>query len=227
VRGAGFLSGLLAALTPQPWRDRLAAERGIDVPRFSLALGLLQLVAGVLLFLSGGISYVRGGALVTSFALLENWSDTLSTTDFQGGGLVNWIAWFLHPIAWLTGFVALTGLVRCVAFVATRETVAEPVVWLGLRLYETTRRRRRTADRLRTLGPLRPDRIVEEDAGQRVLLTCRERPEIREGVTVEIDGRFYALDGIEERPDGEWTILAYRLREQGEGAVIRKLLRLG
>jgi hypothetical protein len=220
------LAGWVAALLPPPARDRLAREHGVDVPRCSLALGLAQLALGLLGFMSGGIAYMRGASLSLSWLLIENWEPGVSTTDMQGGGLVSWLGWFLHPLAWLTGFVALTGLVRIVAFVATREPVAEPLVWLVVRLREAFVRRRDSRRRERDLGPPRPDRFVEDPDGRLVLLSCRERPEIHGGVTVEVDGRFWLFESVEDRPDGEWTCRAYRLRRQQEGELIRRLLRI-
>ena len=44
--------------------------------------------------------------------------------------------------------------------------------------------------------------------------------------TIEIGGRFYRRVGVEERPDGPWESIVYRLREAEIGAgVIRRLVR--
>jgi hypothetical protein len=225
VEGLRFSAlGLLSAMLPSPERDRLRRDHGVDPPSSSLTIGIAETAAGALLFLAGGIAWSRGGAGLMSSALLENWWPGLSTTHFQGTGLIGWLSWFLHPEAWLYGFVGLTGMVRCVAFAATREAVAEPVVWAALRGYQALRRRSWVKERERLLGPPRPDRIVEAPDGSIVVLTCRDKPEWNESVTIEVDERFYRLDGIEDRADGEWQVIAYRLRPQKEGEVFRTLV---
>ena len=72
-------------------------------------------------------------------------------------------------------------------------------------------------DTLRLLAGKGPDLFV---------VCCREKPEWTAASTLEIGGRFYRLVGVEERPDGPWDSIVYRLREAKIGAgVIRRLVR--
>ena len=148
------------------------------------------------------------------------------TRSSSSAGLVGWLTWFLHPAAWLYGAISAVGLVRVVAFVAAREAVAEPLVLLSLRLAQRWGEYRFVRRRERTLGPARQDRILAgSEEGELIVLSCRDKPDWREEVTIEIEGRFYCLIDVEERVDGEWSSLAYILRETDDAALIRRLIR--
>jgi hypothetical protein len=54
--------GLLAALAPAPYRERIGAARALDIPRWSFGVGLVQLGAGGILFLLGGLAWMRGAS---------------------------------------------------------------------------------------------------------------------------------------------------------------------
>ncbi len=218
-------TGLAAALLPSPERERLARSRGVHVAPFSLLLGLIELALGILLFMAGGLAFMRGGATATSLLLLENWDPTLSTTHFQGAGLVNWLAWMLHPVAWLFASVALVGMARCVAYAATREAVPEPAVWALLRLWQAAGARLEEQRRRQAFGPERPDRLERRPDGGLMLFTQHERPDWNEDVTIEVEGRFYRLSGVEQRRHGPWAVLAYRLEEREASEVVRGLVR--
>ena len=219
--------GLWSALLPSPERERFARERGYDPPRWSIGIGLLELLFGTGLFVYGGLAFMMAGTGEQGMLLLENWQPDLSTTHFRGLGILNWIAWFFNPISWPFAYLALVGLTRCAAFGITREAVGEPLVWAVLRLQQTVRRRRdqrRLEDRL---GPLRRDRVVTDAEFDLVVLSCREKPGWTETVTIEIDERYYRVAGVETRDDGAWQVVAYLLRERHPGSVIRRLVQYG
>jgi hypothetical protein len=215
---------VLVVLLPSPERERAAYRGGLDAPRCSFLFGLVQGAVGVGLFLAGGLAFMRGSALDLSFGLLQNWVPGLSTTHFRGAGVLSWLAWFVYPASWPPAYLALVGLGRAIAFGATREAVGEPVVVAALRLWQAARRRSARRRDEHDLGPLRPDRMIEEPGGLAVL-SCREKPDWSEIATVEIDGRFYRIAGRERVADGEHRALAYHLREVDEGALIRRLVR--
>jgi hypothetical protein len=221
-----FTAGSASALLPSPERERLARKVGVDPPRWSLALGSLELGAGTASFMVGGIRYVTGQATVLSLGLLERWRPGLSTADLQATGLVAWFGWLLHPAAWLWAGIALVGLVRVLAFAAAREAVAEPWVWGLLRVaqaWDARRFRRRHAARF---GPDRPDRVLQADDGRRLtVIASREKPDWRDGVIIEVAERFYRLADVEERAAGGWTRIVYTLREIEAGGLIRRLVR--
>jgi hypothetical protein len=218
-------AGIAAALLPSPERERLQREHDISPPRWSFAIGLLELIGGTWLFLAGALAYVAGQSTMLSLGLLSHWQPGLSTTHFRGAGLIAFLFWLLQPAAWLYAFVATVGLVRVVAFTATREAVGEPVVVVALRMLQHSRRRRAARRRERELGPIRPDRIERDDAGRLVVVSCREKPDWRDEVTIEIEGRFHRLVAVEERPHGDGLELAYVLAEVDESELIRRLIR--
>jgi hypothetical protein len=217
--------GLVVALVPSPDRERIARSHELDAPRWSFGLGLAQMGVGMALFLVLGLSFMRGATTEGSVSLIENWFPGLSTTHFQSLGLMNWLAWLVLPFSWPFSYVALIGLVRCVAFVATREAVAEPIVWTAVMLSRRLADRRRDRIRSAELGPLRPDRVLPVKDGVLIVLTCREKAEWTDTVTVEVSGRYYRVSGPEDRADGDWTVLCYTLRPQARGAIIRRLVR--
>ena len=69
--------------------------------------------------------------------------------------------------------------------------------------------------------------MVQEADGVVVLLTSTEQPEWNDFVTLEVEGRFFKMIGHEERrmPGETFSVHAYRLREEPENAVIRRLER--
>jgi hypothetical protein len=218
--------GLASALLPAPERDRLRRDQGVEPSRWSFAVGMVQLICGTGMFLVGGLAFAAGQSTALSLGLLELYQPGLSTTHFQGAGLVGWLTWFLHPAAWLYGAIAVVGLVRVVAFVAAREAVAEPIVLVSLRLAQRWGERRYVRRREQTLGPVRRDRILPgSDERELIVLSCRDKPDWREEVTIEIEGRFYRLTDVEERVEGEWASVAYVLRETDDSTLIRRLIR--
>jgi hypothetical protein len=222
-------AGLVAALLPSPERERVESlsRTDVDTAVFSLLIGALEAPLGVLLFMAGGIAYADGSSVAGSMLLLENWWDGLRSYHLQAVGMISWLAWLLHPLAWASASIAITGGVRLAAFAATREPVAEP----GLALVLFVRRAlgslcSRARERVR-LGPERPDRIVRRSADELVLFTPTPRAEWNELVTIEIGGRFYRLTDARKVRDGRWSAWAYRLREERSSNVIRRLVRYG
>jgi len=221
-----FFQGVWAALLPAPERQRFARERRLDAPLWSLALGLVQGGLGLVLFVVGGLAFTRGVSGDLSQGLIENWQPGLSTTHFRATGLVGWLAWLIWPTSWPRSYLALVGLGRCLAFAITREAFGEPLLIPVIRVLQRASRRRREQAREARFGPLRPDRILAE--GEEILVvSSRPKPGWDEAVTVEIEDRYYRLASVEERTDGAWSSLVYRLREQDATSAIRRLVRYG
>jgi hypothetical protein len=219
-RARTLLRGLVAALLPSPERERWT-RGALDPAPYSAALGAVQLVAGIGLFFTSWLSFMRGGTAAGSQILLENWFPGLLNTHFMGVGLLNGIAWFLHPLAWIFGGMALMGLARCAAFGAVGVSLAEPAVWALLRARQGLDRWRARRRRARALGPPRPDRLSRPGPGELLLLTGRERPEWNRRVAIEVQGRHYRLVRLEEREEGDRITLAYHLREKDPSEVFR------
>jgi len=220
----GAFHGVLAALLPSPERERFARPREIDAPRWSFEIGLLQGVAGVVLFMAAGLAYTRPATTDQALILLRNWWPGLSTTHFQSLGLINWLSWWLSPASWPFTYLAFVGSARCIAFAIAREAVGEPVVWAAIRALQHARGARTARSRRARLGPLRPDRVLRGKGTDLLVLTCRDKPEWIPTVTIEIADRFYRLLDVHDRQDGEWSVVVYSLREQEPQAVIRGLV---
>lgn len=218
-----LLQGLWVALLPAPERLHFARRHQLDAPVWSLFLGLLQGGLGLVLFVVGGLAFTRGVSADLSRALLENWEPGLSTTHFRATGLIGWLAWLIWPASWPRSYLALVGLGRCAAFVITRDAFGEPLLLPALRAVQRVTRGREASRREAELGPLRSDRL-SRNGDEAVVVTCRPKPGWDEAVTVEIGERYYRLAAVEERQEGAWKSIVYRLREQDPTSAIRRLV---
>jgi hypothetical protein len=81
------------------------------------------------------------------------------------------------------------------------------------------------AQRRRRFGPLRSDRVLRGEGSDLVVLSCRPKPDWNERITIEIGERFYRLQRVEERPDGEWWVYAHLLQEADPNEIFRGLIR--
>ena len=219
-----LFQGLWVALLPAPERQRFARRHQLDPPRWSLFLGFVQGGLGVVLFVLGGLAFMRGISGDLSQGLLDHWQPGLSSTHVRATGLIGWLAWLVWPASWPRSYLALIGLGRCLAFAITREAFGEPLVLLVVRAVQRVEGRRRARRREAELGPLRSDRL-SRDGDEIVVVSCRPKPGWDEAATVEIEDRYYRVEGVEERADAAWTSLVYRLREQDPTSAIRRLLR--
>jgi len=191
----------------------------------SFALGLAQGGIGAALFVVFGLAFMRGISSDLSTVLLENWDPSLTSTHFRGTGLVGWLAWLVWPGSWPWSYLALVGLVRCLTFAITREPVGEPLLIPVIRLLQARRRRKAEQARCLELGPPRTDRL-QHSGGELLVISAREKPGWETGsTTIEIDGRYFLVVGVEERFDGRWVSLVYRLRPADETAAIRRMVR--
>ena len=172
----------------------------MNAPRWSLGVGLVQTAAGAFLLLWFGFSRILQGPL-------------------------HWIGWFLDPASWPLSYLTVVGLVRVTTWVSTREAVGDPLVLAGLRFVQRRRTHRDELQRRQELGPYRRDRLIVEDDGELVVLSSRVKAEWSDTVTIEHGGRYYKCVAVDLQPDGQWNALAYRLREEPRGAIIRRLVR--
>jgi hypothetical protein len=65
--------------------------------------------------------------------------------------------------------------------------------------------------------------VIDPDGGL-VLLASRSKPEWDEYRTVRLEGRFFKIVAVEERPDGQLTAVAYRLEEVPESEPLRGIV---
>lgn len=218
--------GVASALLPSPERERVATPAAVSPPHWSFLAGLVGGAVGLLLYFDGSLAFMGDLGGRQAMALLQS-GEPITDTDIRFGGILTWFAWHLQPQAWLYMYLSLTGLLRVVAFLATQEAVAEPVIWASMRLLENSRRKAEQQRRLLELGPRRPDRVLEEDGCDLVVLSCREKADWDESATIEIGARQYRLIDAGDRDDGRWKAIAYRLRESRSGDAVRRVVRTG
>lgn len=215
--------GLYAAILPSPERDGFANAYDVDVARWSLLVGVVEMFVGFLLYIDGALAFMAVLGSEQTQALMENYRPGMVYAVWSG--TLGWLAWHLQPEAWLYTTLALTGSARFLAFLITREAFGEPIVWATLRAYQTARDALRGASRRRKLGPERPDSAIVEDGCDLVVVSSREKDGWDELATIQVGDRFYRLIDVEERLEGRWISLAYRLREAGRNEPIRALVR--
>jgi len=223
------LLDLTAALLPASERAALARRYEVDPAISSLLLGIAEFYLGGKVLLANAMRFFETTTSdIANFVMermdprqLDSFENKLAITE---SGAVVWIAWMIRPLTWLLFSIPLVGMVRLIAFAASRDTVGEPSVWLVVRIAQGVGSLvRALRDRLR-FGPVRPDRVHSE-AGELVVLSCQPKADWNDRITIAIGERFYRVHGIEERPDrGGWAH-AYLLREADPNEIFRGLVR--
>jgi hypothetical protein len=189
---------LLALVLPAAEREEIERHYGVRPAALSAVLGVLELWLGLAVYGLG----------------------------FQGigGGIIAWLIWHANPVTWLGLLIMWTGILRGVNYLSNRDSLGEPLVWLFLRLSQARRaaseRRRIAAE----FGEERPDRVVVDPDGSLLLLASRSKPDWDEYRTVRLEDRFFQIAAVEERPDGRFTAVAYRLEEVPESEPLRGIV---
>jgi len=222
------VTGLLALITPDPERTELARESRLDVPLWSFCIGVVEFLGCGLWLVGDAQQFIENAVAEHARLFFEEKGQPTTfeeTLALYWSGALAWFVWLMRPYTWLLGSFVVAGVGRMVAFGLNREGMGEPVVWAALRLWQLTGRLLRGSRRKMQFGPLRPDRWLREPGSDLVLLTCRERPDWNEYVTIEVGEQFYRLKRVEERRDGAWKAYAYLLREENPNEIIRALVR--
>jgi hypothetical protein len=137
------------------------------------------------------------------------------------------------PLGWLSSYLALTGLIRCVA-AAVGERRGDPVVGLARRLAIRARRdaraRRETQERLRLEGAEVEDRVVAPDrvgisGAALVVVASRRKPDWTPGTVLDCGTGYFRVGEAVERtlPTGLRTL--YPLHEIAGAEVFRRVVR--
>lgn len=236
LRLAGLILECGAALLPAAER-RAAAERlSLDPMRGTWLLVALQLFGGSVLwafdFVTAGQArleavagqYTKAGSAPSDREIAAVYA------PFKGGS-ASWspeglrvLGYALTAQGLVLEYAILTGLVRGLNAVATRQPLGDPLLSLALGAFRGGRARRRERERLARQGPERPDRLLE-DGEDLIVLAAREKPDWDERATIGIGERFYRVRGPTERPDEGWQVLAYRLTPVEAGSMLRGLVR--
>ena len=221
---------LLAALLPAREREELIRRRDADPYLWSFGLGLIEFFVGGYAVGKNALAYSQAASSKIATYVMEK-MDPHALNDFRNrlaiteSGSVIWLTWLLRPITWLLISIPLVGIARMIAFGASRDAVGEPIVWMILRVAGGVRRLLDRHSFRHRFGPVRPDRLVREPGCDLVVLSCREKPDWNELVTIEIGERFFRRLRVEERPDRGWWAYAYLLVEAEPNEVFRGLIR--
>jgi len=224
------LLDLVAALLPASARAAIARRHEVDPAIASLLLGIVEFYIGGKVLLANAMTWFETTTSdIANFVLermdpraLDSFDNKLAITE---SGAVVWIAWMIRPLTWVLFSIPLIGMVRLIAFAASRDTVGEPSVWLVVRAAQGAGRLVRALRRRLRFGPVRPDRLLSEPGGALVVLSSRPKAEWNERITLAIGERFYRVDRTEERRDRGWWSHAYLLREADPNEIFRGLIR--
>jgi hypothetical protein len=218
--------GFCAALLPASEREALVARLDVAVPvlpaSWTLATVQLSLIPAWALL---GVSYGREVAGTQAEAILAAWDPPSFVETMLASVALGPLAFLFSAQGLVLEYVIVTGLVRAAGLVASGHATGDPLLtllaWLRRQAATEIRRRRR----LWRLGPWRPDRILPDGAGL-LVLSSRDKPDWNERVTIEHNGAFYRLARREDRPQEGGVDVAYVLRPQRPGEIIRSLIRL-
>jgi hypothetical protein len=221
-----LLLGLWSALLPASEREPLRERLDLPVP----TVGASWVLAAVQLSLIPvwallGVSYARDVTGVQAETILAQERPPSFTETMLASVALGPFAFVFSPQGLLLEYVIVTGIIRVAGLVAADRPTGDPLVTLLAWLRRLARGEVHRQRRLRALGPLRPDRILQQGAGL-VVLSSRDKPDWNERVTIEHRGAFYRLVRREDRPHGRWVDVAYELRRQEPGELIRTLVRL-
>lgn len=224
-----------AALLPAPER-RAASERlSLDPLRGTWTVSALQLFGASLLWASGFVAagqarleavagqYTRAASAPSVREVAGVFAPFLGGSESWSPEGLRFLGYALTPKGLLLEYAFVTGIVRSLHAVTTRQALGDPLLSLVLAVLRGVRARRRESARLAQLGPERPDRVLEQGEDL-IVLSAREKPDWNERATIKIGERFYQLLGVLERPDEEWRVLAYRLTPVAAGSVLRGLV---
>jgi hypothetical protein len=221
-----LLVGVWTALLPASEREPLLERLDFHVPTVgaSWALAAVQLSL-IPVWALLALSYARQITGIQAESILASERPPTFTESMLASVALGPLAFLFSPQGLVLEYVILTGVIRVAGLVAADRPTGDPLVtllaWLGRLTGAEVRRQRR----LRALGPWRPDRILQDGAGL-LVLASRDKADWNERVTIEYRGAFYRLVRREDRPHDRWIDVAYVLRPQQPGELIRTLTTL-
>jgi hypothetical protein len=223
-----FLASLLGAFLPDPERSALLKKHGGDSALLSFLLGALEFVLGVQWVVGSALSHLSPLAGSYFETANQRSAGSQETHGFTPGGLALWLSWLLRPETWFLLSIPAVGLARVISFLATHEALGEPTVWAGLRVVQFFQRRAARTQELAAFGRADAPDLVAQDGDDLLVDEAREQAEWNALVTIEVAERFYKVAGHEivlQPGQGGLQRHRYRLREQPEHDVIRRLVR--
>ena len=224
-----LLLALWSALLPAVEREQLRQRLGYELPTVpvSWALAAAQLALSPLWAvraLAYTSAYAEAGVTQLLNTPLKD-LDRQAEATFVGSPLY-FLSYFFTLEGLLMEYAIFTGVFRVAALVGSGRPVGDPLISFAAWMVRVAWSKARESGRLRQLGPERPDRIRELPDGGLQVLSFREKLDWNERVTIQFGDDLYRLTRVEERPRGKWTDIAYVLRPQEPGEIIRAQVRL-
>lgn len=159
--------------------------------------GWVEALASAGLFGIGFLRYVSDFVQSTGWTYLSKKPGTLGYGDFFGMGALGYVSYLFTPVAWVTLYCFVEGILRALDAALSERMLGMAFVavpWRGVLALRKAVGHRRLETRL---GPERPDEVIVGKAGAPVALTvfaAREKPWTDYQV-IEYAGDFYEAVG--------------------------------
>ena len=188
--------------------------------------GWVETLASAGIFGIGFLRYVSGFIQSTGWTYLSRKPGTLGYGDFFGTGALGYVSYLLTPVAWVTLYCFVEGILRALDAAYSERMLGMALVALPWRAAIAARRaieRKRHED---LLGPMRPDEVVVGKGSEPAALTvfaAREKPWTDYQV-IEYAGEFYEAIGKRLVARGGHHAYRYEFRHLEHGDIIRGVL---
>ena len=211
------------------WRRRSRTVH--DLHRWSMAVGLLQIATGSVLYVTGGLRSTGGFAEQSATAFFEE-SQTEGGVDFDErlafywSGALGFVSFLATPLAWFAIYLMADGTFRFAGYwagEATGTVAAYPgfLLWeLGTGEWRRRRRLRRFGDRVR-------DRVVwnpRADGDWLVEVESAHDKGWRAEEAIQVDDLLYELVETYDRSRQGKLRCCYRLRRWPETKLVHTVV---
>lgn len=187
--------------------------------------GWVEVVVSVGVFGLGFLRYVDHFLRGSGWTYLSH-QHTLTYGDFFGMGALGYVSYLITPIAWVSLYFIMEGILRALDAAFSDRMLGVGLVVLPWRVVVAVQRRRERRRREELLGPERPDEVVLGEPGAAVAVTifaAREKPWTDHQV-VEYRDDFYTVASKRLVPRGHHHMYRYDLHPLQHGEVIRGVL---
>jgi hypothetical protein len=188
--------------------------------------GWVEALVSAGLFGLGFLNYVTRFLQGPGGTFLLRKPGSLTYGDLFGTGALGYVSYLFTPVAWVTLFCFVEGILRALDAAFSERMLGMAFVALpwraSLAVTRAAGRKRHEA----LLGPERPDEVVTGKAGEEVALTifaAREKP-WADNQVIEHEGDFYEVIGKRLVERGGHRAYRYDFRHLDHGEVIRGVL---
>jgi hypothetical protein len=188
--------------------------------------GWIESLAAAGLFGIGFLRYVSGFMQGPGGTYLTRKPGTLTYGDFFGTGALGYVSYLFTPVAWVTAFCVVEGVLRALDAAYSERMLGMAFVALPWRTVEAAKRAAGRRRRVSRLGPDRPDEVIVGKTGAPIALTifaAREKP-WADCQVIEYSGDFYEAIGKRIVERGGYHAYRHDFRRLEPGEVIRGVL---